>query len=393
MEYQIQGWNIDGEQIIKIVKAENLQEADQKAIELELKVNKITVLKRTKYKLKTEEKLNFIRLLSITSKSGLPILQGLKTILQENTKSSINNLVYEIIADLEEGESLSNSLMNRKGLFNNLSIALIKAGEISGKLTQTLDQLYEYENKSYKFKKKLKSALTYPFVIFSFSFIVVLIFLMGIVPKFKETYTSFGSKLPPLTEFLLNISEGLLDNMYLIFFGFIFLISGVIYFFKATRLKVYSEKFIIKIPLFGRMFFLGIVIRFARTLGTLVENKVNFIEALFLAKDASNSKWFQSIIEDVIPKVKEGESLSEILSHKEVIPPFLIQMIKMGEESGRLGELLISSASFYQEDIEQKVETIDSALQPIIIIFLGVFIGALVLALFLPMFDLPSVIQ
>ena len=158
----------------------------KKALEQEILVQSIRTVDRSKYKINVVEKLNFIRLLAVTSQSGLPILTGLQTIMRESRRGPLNRLTVEITSDLEAGQSISDAMAAREGVFDDLAISLVKAGELSGRLSQTLSQLYDYENTAYNFRKKLRSALAYPAIVFAFSIVVVASFLLFIVPRFRQ---------------------------------------------------------------------------------------------------------------------------------------------------------------------------------------------------------------
>ncbi|RME88635.1 MAG: type II secretion system F family protein [Candidatus Hydrogenedentota bacterium] len=391
--YSVKGLDASGKDVHIVIVAQSQQEANEKALAREILVREVKPVTTAKYKIKSDEKLNFIRLLAVTIKSGLPILDGLKTILKENSSQKLQHLVLDILDDIERGESLSNALANREGVFDELTIALTKAGEASGKLAEALEQLYQYENQSFQFRKKLKSALSYPAVVLGFSFLTVFIFMGFIVPRFKETYSSFGGKLPAITTFLMDISDFVADYFALVLAAFIGL---PILFFRAWNSPTYkaqAEIWFMKIPIFGEIYESSLHIRFARTLGTMLKNQVSFLDALFLASEATESAWFANAISRVTEQVRSGISFSESLEEMHIVPEFFLQMAKMGEKTGRLGELLLEAADFYQDNLDHKVSTLQSVLQPVVVIFLGAFIGFLALGLFLPMFNLPGVLK
>lgn len=391
--YQINGLDAAGKPVVRQILAASREEAGRLALEQEILIQKIEAVGQGSYRVPAAEKLNFIRLLSVTTGSGLPLLEGLRTILSERSKSQMGNVIMQMMGELEQGHSLSQSMAARGGMFNDLSISMVRAGEASGRLPETLKQLYEYESSAFRFRKKLVGALAYPAVVFTFSILVVILFMGFIVPRFRDTYASFHGKLPAITLILLNISSLVSDNLFIIMVLLIGGISGIIISWRSPVYKGRMEKLWMKFPVFGEMYYFGILTRFARTMGTLAQNQVNFLEALQLATDATESSWFSSGMKRVIADVRDGTSVSESFARAGLFPELGQQMLRMGEKSGKLGDLLVSMADFYQENLDFKVAGIETILQPVVIIGLGGFIGFLVLSLFLPMFDLPGVFK
>jgi len=391
--YQITAKDIQGNQIKKVIEAQNEEDAANLALEQDLYIEKINRLIHEKIRMRPAEKMNFIRLLAVTVRSGLPLLRGLRTILRENNTSQINILVLSLIAELEGGLSLSQAMENRDGLFSELEVSMVKAGEASGRLAVTLQQLYDFQASSYKFRKKLRSALSYPFIVFSFSIFVLIFFMAFIVPKFKDTYSSISKKLPEMTVFLLGISSWMNDNIIEIFIGLALCIIASVYFIKASKFKIYGERLLMKVPVFGKLFYWGLVVRFCTTLSTLLENQVNFLTSLTIARSSTDSEWINDRMINLIKYVKEGNSLSDFFNKEEIFPELAVQMVQMGEETGKLDIMLKNTAEYYQENMEYSMQNLESILQPFVIIFLGIFIAILVLVLFLPLFDLPATLN
>jgi type IV pilus assembly protein PilC len=337
----------------------------------------------------------FTRQLATLIDSGLPLLRGLTVLGKQEPNPTLRATINSLADSVQGGSTFSESLAQHPKIFNKLYVNMVKAGELGGVLEIVLQRLAEYQEKAHKLKNKIVSAMVYP-VIVMFIAVAILVFLMlFIVPKFKEMFAEMGdSQLPMISRVVFGFSEFmlarplLLPNAVYIFLaifllGFLFKLWGKS---KAGRQKIDSAK--LKLPILGDITRKTAIARFSRTLGTLVTSGVPILQALNITRDTAGNVVVSSAIDKVYEAVKEGESIVTPLQATNVFPAMMISMVDVGEETGQLPEMLLKVADVYDDEVDNSVTALTSILEPIMIVFLALVVGAVVFALFLPLIQI-----
>ncbi len=335
----------------------------------------------------------FTRQLATMQSAGLPIVQGLKIIKEGTVNLALNLLLTDIVDGVEQGKSLSTALKQHSDIFDELYCNLIAAGEEAGTLDTMLNRIALYKEKTESIKRKIKKAMYYPIGVLSVAAIVTIVLLVKVVPTFKTMFESFGAELPAFTLFVLKISE-LLQKY------FVFLIGGVIFaFWYIKKLHQTSEKFrhliqrnVLKLPILGNVLHKSIVARFARTLSTTFSAGVPLTTALISVAKSTGNVVYHDKIMHVKGRVSEGMQLHKALYEQKIFPVLIIQMVSIGEEAGNLDDMLSKSANIYEEEVDTMVDGISSLLEPMIMVVLGIVVGGLIISMYLPIFQLGSVI-
>jgi type IV pilus assembly protein PilC len=389
----------DGRVIDGQIEAEN-----EAALDHKMKQQKMTLISVTKQgglaavfnlgpKVKTQQISIFSRQFSTMITAGLPVLQALNILCEQQEDKVFKGVLVKIRDDIGGGSNLSDAMTKFPSVFNTLYCNMIKAGELSGSLDQILDRLSTYLEKAEALQSKIKGAMTYPMTILVIATIIVIILMVKVVPSFKSVFESFGGTLPPMTQFLLNASAfeqkfAGLEVVAMIAIAFAF---NVI---RRTDSGGYIiDKYMLKVPIFGMLIKKQTVARFARTLGTLLKSGVGILDALDTVARSSGNKIVERALLDTRAAVREGQSLTEPMKATGLFPTMVIQMVAVGEETGKLDEMLLRMSDFYDAEVDTAVDAIMSMIEPLIMAFLGVVIGFLVIAMFLPMFSMGEMVK
>jgi type IV pilus assembly protein PilC len=346
-----------------------------------------------KAKVALKHVVTFSRQLSTLVNAGVPIVQGLVILNEQIENKAMGDVVSDIRNDVESGLSIAEAMGRHPEAFTELYVSMVKAGEAGGVLDVILERLSGYLETSQKLRGKVKGAMVYPAVV-SFVAISVTIFLLTVViPAFKTAFASFGANLPLPTQILISISEFL--RTYFIF-GVAGLIAIGFLFNRFLNTEAGRNKFdtiTLKLPLFGPLIRKVAVAKFTRTLGTLVKSGVPILEALDTTAKTSGNKVIEAAIMRARTSIKEGERISGPLKTSNVFPPMVIQMITVGEETGSLDTMLTKVADFYDQEVDVAIGGLTSMIEPVIIVVMGLVIGAIVIAMFMPMFELGNVVS
>lgn len=335
----------------------------------------------------------FARQMATMMKAGVPLVQAFDIVADGLENPNLKKLILTIRDSVAAGGGFAASLREHPKYFDDLFCNLVDAGEQAGALETMLDRIATYKEKTEKLKAKIKKALSYPIAVVVVALIVTAILLVKVVPQFAETFSSFGAKLPAFTLFVLHLSEIAQAYWLYCLFG----IVGGIFAFKeaARRSKAFAyllDKYILKIPVVGQIIYLSVMARFGRTLSTTFAAGVPLIEALTSVAGAAGNKIYADAIIKVREDVSTGIQLNTALKTRGVFPTLLIQMTSIGEESGALDAMLDKVATYYEEAVDNTVDSLTSLLEPIIMSVLGVLVGGLMIAMYLPIFQLGSVI-
>ena len=335
----------------------------------------------------------FTRQMATMMKAGVPLVQSFDIVADGVDNPSLGNLIREIREDVAAGGGFANALKKHPKYFDELFCNLVESGEQSGALETMLHRIAIYKEKTEQLKSKIKKALTYPIAVVVVAIIVTGILLVKVVPQFAETFSGFGATLPAFTLFVLGLSD-LAQAYWLHFIAFV----GVSIFgfgkLKQTnkRFRNLLDKLILKIPVVGKIVYEAIVARFARTLSTTFAAGVPLIDALTSVAGATGNSIYEDATLKIRDEVSTGTQLNVALRHAKVFPSMLLQMAAIGEESGALDEMLDKVASFYEESVDNMVDNLTSLLEPLIMSVLGVLVGGLLIAMYLPIFQLGQVV-
>lgn len=367
-------------------------------IALRSKGVQITKIKQQKFnttgkKIKTADIAIFTRQLATMLKSGVPLLQAFDIVANGHSNPAVAKLLLEIKGGVETGSSLSDSFAQHSKYFDKLYCNLVAAGEKAGILDLILDRLALYQEKIQGIKKKIKSALTYPIAVMGVAFIVTSIIMIFVVPSFKNVFASFGAQLPEPTLIVISISDFFVHFWYIIFgsvFGAIFGLRTMIK--KNEKARDMFDRFLLRLPIFGEIIRKSIIAKWCRTLATMFTAGVPLVEALQSVAGAAGNVVYFKATKNIEKEVETGQSLTISMQKQNVFPNMMIQMTQIGEESGSLDDMLNKVAEFYEEEVDTAVASLSSLMEPIIIVFLGVLIGGLVVAMYLPIFKMANAV-
>jgi type IV pilus assembly protein PilC len=326
--------------------------------------------------------------------SGIPIIQCFDIVSKSNEHAALNDLILNLKSDVQSGTKLSYAMQRYPKYFNQLYCALIEAGEESGALGTMLSRLATYMEKIESIKRKIKKALFYPTAVVMVGIVVSGILLIKVIPEFKSLFANFNAKLPSFTLWVLNLSDWTQRNVSTIFITTIIVI--VLHIFglkKSYRYRFFVDKTKLKIPVMGIIFNKSILARFARTLATTFAAGMPLINALKVVAKAPGNLVYEEAILHARTKVTEGKALYSSLEAENLFPMVMLQMIAIGEESGELDEMLNKTAKVYEEEVDTAVDALSSLIEPLIMSILGVLVGGLVIAMYLPIFQLSSVMN
>ncbi len=377
---------------------------DKNAVIEELRKRNLTIVKLDeikqakqitfgpKKKVKPDEIVIFTRQLATMVDAGIPILQGLSALAEQTTHVTFKETLTTVEADIKHGSSLSAAFAKHPKVFSTLFINLVKVGETGGVLNTVLERISAYLEKSIKLTRKVKSALTYPSVVVSMAAIITFVLMVKVVPTFTAIYDSFDSELPPMTLFLVNTSDFLKNNTLVIIGGVIGLIFGIKQIHKHPKGARILDAFVLRMPVFGDLIRKVSISRFSRTLATLIQSGVPILESLDIVQKTIGNTVLEDVIGDVKTNVREGESIATPLEKSGVFPTMVTRMIAIGEKSGQMEKMLLKISEFYDDQVDAAVEGITSIIEPLIIGVLGIVIGFIVIALFLPIMNLTALI-
>lgn len=335
----------------------------------------------------------FSRQFATMINSGLTLIRAL-SILGEQTESKVlRAIVDEVRLDVEKGASLSQALARHPKAFNRLYIAMVKAGETGGVLDRTLLQLADIIEKSVELKRKITSAMTYPVAVLGLVLLILTAMLLFVVPTFQTLYTDLGGTLPLPTRILLNVSSFATTFAPVIILAEV----GAAFAFKkwvqSENGRARWDAIKLRVPIFGKLVHKTALTRFSRTLAVLLRSGVPILEALEITSETVNNTVVSRAVKDVQENVKRGETIAGPLSAHAVFPPMVVQMLAVGEETGQVDTMLEKVADFYDQEVEATVDALTSLLEPLLIVVLGGAVGGMVVALYMPMFQIINLVQ
>lgn len=346
-------------------------------------------------RVKTADLLVFTRQLSTIISAGLPLLQGLEILAEQTEDPNFAKIIDSIAQYVESGETFSDALKRYPKAFPELYVSMVRAGEASGDLDGVLLQLAEYLEASEELKRRIKSAMTYPVVAFSMIILIATGLVIFVVPQFAEIFASFNRELPGPTQVLINLSNALrTPYAWAIIIGSIVGIIAFLRIYGSTELGRYNlDQLKLRLPIFGDLIRKVSISRFTRTLSTLIRSGVPILQALEIVEKTSGNSVFGKAIKQSSESVRNGEPLSEPLARSGVFPPMVTRMIAVGEKTGELENMLKKISDFYDSEVKAKVDALTSLIEPILIGIMGLVVGSIIIALFLPIFQLSTLVQ
>lgn len=353
-----------------------------------IKVKKQSTFGRSR-KITEKDITMFTRQLATMMKSGVPLLQAFDIVAKGHSNPAVQKLLGDIRNDIAAGSSLSQAFAKHPLYFDQLYCNLINAAEQAGILDTILDRLATYKEKILAIKGKIKSALFYPAAVIVVAFIITAVIMIYVIPAFKDLFQSFGADLPAPTLVVIAISDFFVQYWWAIFGG---IFGGIWAFFyawkRSTRMQDFMDRLFLKLPIFGPLIEKAAIARWARTLSTMFAAGVPLVDALDSVAGAAGNRVFYLATKRIQNEVATGTSLAVAMQNSELFPNMVIQMTQIGEESGSLDAMLSKVADYYEREVDEAVEAISSLMEPLIMVVLGVLIGGMVIAMYLPIFKM-----
>jgi type IV pilus assembly protein PilC len=386
----------------KLVKATLQAESENSAAQLLVKQGFVPLaikekigdgsfLSRITGRITTKDRVVFTRQLATLIGAGLPLSQSLHTVLEQTNNKQLQSVIQEIVADVEGGKSLSLAFGKHPTVFNGVFLSLISAGEMSGTLDESLGRVADQQEKDAAMMSKIKGALTYPIIVLFVIFGVLAFMLLTVVPQVEKLYKNLHKELPILTKVMVVAADGLTHFWWL---AIIIIAVGVYFLIQFLKTETgirFQDEFKLHAPIFGKMIQKLYMARFARTGQTLLATGVSMLDMLKVSSTAVNNTVIAKSIDRAADKVKGGKALSTSLEPEVIIMPFVPQMIKIGEQSGRIDEMLGKVAQVYEDELDEQIRTISTAIEPILMVVLAVVAGGTVGAILLPIYGLVNV--
>jgi type IV pilus assembly protein PilC len=378
-----------------------MEAADENAVMNRLRADQITVKKVRRARAEINLKIGtgvgpndlklFTRQLAVMIDAGLPLVQALDILANQTENPHFAKILQSVKSSVEQGATFSDALKKHPKVFDDLYVNLVAAGEVGGILDAILNRLATYIEKNVKLKNQLRSAMIYPAAIFVVAIGVIAVMLLKVIPKFEEMYQAFpGAKLPGPTKFVLKLSHNFIDAWY-------YIVGGVTAFFVLFGAAMRTEggkdvlhATVLRVPLIGGVIRKIVVARFTRTLGTLLSSGVPILDALEICARTSGNRVVTRAILHARAKISEGSDMAGPLLETNVFPPMVVQMIGVGEQTGAMDQMLQKIADFYEEEVDVAVAGLTSLIEPVMMAFLGVVVGGLLIAMYMPIFELAS---
>jgi type IV pilus assembly protein PilC len=338
----------------------------------------------------------FTRQLSTMIEAGISLVQAMTALYDQcdpKRQRNLRHIISDVTTRVQGGETFHESIAKHPRVFDRLFVSMVKAGEHGGLLAEILDRLAGFLEASARLRKKVKSAMTYPVIVICIAFAITIFLLVKVVPIFGEIFKDFGAKLPAPTQFLIDVSDFMRSEWYFLILGFGGTFFALRMFLRSTRGKQFADKWKLKLPIFGPLIHKICMSRFSRTFAQLIRSGVPILEVLDIVGGASGNHVVETSIKAVSQDVEKGDNLSVALSKRPIFPPMMLRMVAAGEATGKIDTMLEKMADFWDEEIEAMLDALTSLIEPLLIVFLGVIVGGIVIAMFLPIFKLNEVVS
>jgi type IV pilus assembly protein PilC len=347
---------------------------------------------RTRRRVKEKDIVIFTRQFSTMINAGLPLVQCLEILANQHNNVTFKDILLKVKADVEAGSTFADALRKHPIVFNDLFCNLVAAGEAGGILDTILNRLAAYIEKSMNLKKKVKGAMVYPAVVMAIALVVVGCLLIFVIPVFQKMFADMGGTLPAFTQLIINLSDFL--RRYFLLVGALLIVLGFAFrrYYKSEKGREVVDDHLLKLPIFGSLIRKVAIAKFTRTLGTMLSSGVPILESLEIVAKTSGNKTVEKAIYKTKLSIGEGKTIAEPLGASGVFPPMVVQMISVGESTGALDAMLSKIADFFDDEVDAAVAALTSLLEPLLMVFLGSAIGALVVAMYLPIFQMASIL-
>lgn len=353
---------------------------------------KLSIKLPFKLGIKDKDIVVFTRQFATMIDAGLPLIQCLDILAKQTDNKTFANAINEIRQDVEAGSTYADALKKHPKIFNDLYVNMVAAGELGGILDTILNRLSKYIEKSMKLKRQIRSALVYPSTIVAVAIVVIVVLLVWVIPIFSKMFDDFGGTLPVPTRMIIGASNFMRSNIIFII-GFSVAIGfGFSRYYKTLNGRRTIDRIILHLPVFGMLMRKVSVSKFTRTLGTLISSGVPILDGLDIVAKTAGNKVVEEALYATRQSISEGKTLAEPLEKTQVFPPMVVQMIAVGETTGALDAMLTKIADFYDEEVDSTVGNLTALLEPMLMVFLGVIIGTIVVAMYLPIFKLAGTI-
>ena len=343
--------------------------------------------------IKDENVVVFARIFSTMISAGLPLIQCLNLLAEQEGNKSFAKIIYAIKEDIEGGSTLYDALKKYPNVFDDLFISLVAAGESGGILDVVLQRLSVYMEKALNLKRKVKSAMTYPIAVVVIAVVVVAVLLVKVIPTFKAMFEGAGGTLPLPTQFVIAVSEFTQDYILFMVAGVVVFILALRQFYKTKKGRYIIDGLILRSPVFGPLMRKVAVAKFSRTLSTMLTAGVPILEGLSIVSKVAGNVIIENALLKTRQSISEGKSIAEPLQESGIFPSMVVQMIAVGEATGALDTMLTKIADFYDDEVDAAVSALTALLEPIMMAFLGIVVGGMLIAMYLPVFKLASVVS
>lgn len=376
------------------VSAFTEEEARKKLAKRGIRPLQITRVKTSSKRKITQEDITvFTRQLSTMIKAGLPLMQAFEIVARGHGNPSMTEMLMEIRGEVEQGSSLSRAFSNHPKYFDRFYCNLVAAGETGGVLESLLDKLAIYKEKTQAIRKKVKTALTYPVSVIAVAIGLVFVMMIFVLPAFKEVYANMGAELPALTQTVMDMSDFFVSYGWMVLIALGFAIYGFLK-LKARSIKIQRrmDAILLRMPIFGDIVRKGTIARWGRTTATLIAAGVPLVDVLDSTAGAAGNLIYEEATREIRTRVIQGLSMTSGMRATELFPNMMLQMSSIGEESDSLDDMLNKAAEFYEDEVDNAVGRLSAMMEPIIIVILGLVIGTLLVAMYLPLFNLGNVV-
>jgi type IV pilus assembly protein PilC len=373
-------------EVVSLLRKKKVRAISIKAKQISLSLNFGTTIK-------LQEVSRFTRQLAAMTSAGLPLVQCLDILVAQTETKIFAQKIQQISSDIQVGSTLADALSKHPQIFNALYCNMVAAGEASGNLDGVLNRIAEYLEKADSLRRKIKGAMMYPMIVGIVAVVVSGLMLTFIIPTFAQMFTDLGGVLPLPTRIVMGLSDFLRHYLILMLLGIIGLVLVYVFYNRTENGKYNIDNLKLKLPILGDLVRKSAISRFSQTLSTLLTSGVTILEALSITAKTAGNKVLEKGLFRTLERISGGLSIAEPLKDTGVFPPMVIQMIAVGEKTGDLSGMLSKISEFYKEEVDAAVDALTSIIEPIMIIFLGVFVGGLLLAMYLPMFDIIGNVQ
>lgn len=400
MRFNFKAMSLQGELSIGTYEANNEQDVVEMLREKSLIPLEIFMVKEARKplklfqpKVKKKELAVFCRQFYTMLNAGVGIVKCLEIISKQTENKTLEKICINMTEEVKKGNTLSQAMMMHPEAFPQLLIEMVVTGEVSGNLDAVMDRMAIQFEKDYKLDNKIKSAMSYPIVLGITALGVITLILVKVMPTFRSMFDSAGATLPSSTRFVIALSDFMITRWYILLLAIIGIVIGMKMFSKSNQGRVLFDKLKLNIPMLSKQYKMILTTRFTRTLSTLLSSGIGLLEAIDIVGSVIGNKVIEIRFKDSSEQIRKGTSLSKSMSDIEIFPPMVISMIKIGEESGALDNILNKTADYYDEEIETVLQKLIGMLEPIMIVLMAIVVGFLVIAIMQPMFSMMDAIK